>query len=242
MARWNAPEERGLMRVGELAEATGVSVQTIHYYIRDGLLPPPIKTAPNMAYYGAQYVEEIRFIKELQQKRYLPLAMIKLVLKAKRDGQDVSHLDEMRVTIEELFRPTGLEEDLAPMTAIQLVVMTGMSVPMVEELERIGLLMPVMTPDGKRYDGIDARIAGAARKLMDLGLEPSDLRCYGRYAEALRTEAAVMHEKLHQLHSAGRMTASLQEVKAAMDTIKSSLAARVYRQEALSHDSGDDAQ
>jgi DNA-binding transcriptional MerR regulator len=234
--RQTVADERRMMRIGELAEAAGVSVQTIHYYIRDGLLPPPVKTAPNMAYYGAQYIEEIRLIKELQQTRYLPLAVIKLVLQAKREGQDVRHLGEMRLTIEEFFRPTDPEEGPAPVTAIELVAITGMSVPTIEALEGIGLLVPVTVTDGKRYDGVDVRIARAAKKLLELGLEPSDLRCYGKYVEALRLESSVMHEKLHQLHSGGTMPVSLRDFKATLDTIKSSLASRVYRQEILAHE------
>jgi DNA-binding transcriptional MerR regulator len=104
--------EGKLMRIGELAEATGVSTQTIHYYLREGLLPPPIKTARNMAYYGPDHIEDIRLIKELQEKRYLPLSVLKLVLGAKREGKDVSQLQDMRLSLEELFRPLGPEEEI----------------------------------------------------------------------------------------------------------------------------------
>jgi DNA-binding transcriptional MerR regulator len=64
--------QQGLMRISEVAKATGVSITTIHYYTREGLLLPSIKTAHNMAYCSQDCVEDIRIIKELQAKRFLP--------------------------------------------------------------------------------------------------------------------------------------------------------------------------
>lgn len=221
-----------LMRIRELAEATGVSVQTIHYYLREGLLPPPVKTAPNMAYYGQEYIEDIRFIKELQEKRYLPLSIIKLVLEHKREGKDVSHIQDMRLSLEEIFRPLGPEEDLGPVTLVELVAMTGLGSATLEELEEMGVLMPATTPAGKRYDGLDVRIARAVKKLLDLGLAPVDLALYGQYVEALRTEAKVINEKvIHGPRGMTRVKGS--EIKEILDDIKASLAAKVYRQAVL---------
>ncbi len=224
--------EEKLMRIGELAEATGVSAQTIHYYLREGLLPPPMKTAPNMAYYGPEHVEDIRFIKELQEKRYLPLSVIKLVLAAKREGKDVSQLRDMRLSLEELFRPLGPEEELAPVTLVELVARTGVASATVEVLEEMGLLMPATTLDGKRYDGLDVRIAHAVKKLLDLGLAPSDLGFYGQYVEALQTEAKVIREKvIHRPGGKPQITGS--EIKETLDNLKASLMAKVYRRAAL---------
>ncbi|HNY48512.1 MAG TPA: MerR family DNA-binding transcriptional regulator, partial [Casimicrobium sp.] len=33
------------MRIGELAESTGVDVETVRYYEKSGLLPPPAREA-----------------------------------------------------------------------------------------------------------------------------------------------------------------------------------------------------
>ncbi len=232
-------DERKLMRISELAEVTGVSVQTIHYYLRDGLLSSPIKTAPNMAYYGPEHIEDIRLIKELQEKRYLPLSVIKLVLAAKREGKDVSQLQDMRLSLEELFRPLGPEEEMEPVTLLELVAVTGLAAATLEALEEIGLLMPTAVPEGKRYDGLDVRVAQAAKKLLDLGLEPSDLRFYDQYIEVLRTEARVIREKvIHGPAPAPRASGS--EIKQALDDLKASLAAKVYRRAALEFHSRED--
>jgi DNA-binding transcriptional MerR regulator len=66
--------------MSELAEASGVSTGTIKHYLREGLLPEPVRTSRNMAYYPPDFVERIRLIKRLQEERFLPLRLIKGVL------------------------------------------------------------------------------------------------------------------------------------------------------------------
>src|SRR5438105_5019613 len=70
----------GLLKMSELAERSGVSAGTIKHYLREGLLPEPVRTSRNMAYYPEQFVERIRLIKRLQEERFLPLRLIKGVL------------------------------------------------------------------------------------------------------------------------------------------------------------------
>jgi len=70
----------GLLRMRELAEASGVPAPTIKHYLREGLLPEPVKTSRNMAYYPPEFVDRIKLIKRLQEERFLPLKAIKDVL------------------------------------------------------------------------------------------------------------------------------------------------------------------
>ena len=74
-----------LLRMGELAEASGVPAPTIKHYLREGLLPEGVKTSRNMAYYPPEFVDRIRLIKRLQEERFMPLRAIKEVLD---DGTD----------------------------------------------------------------------------------------------------------------------------------------------------------
>jgi DNA-binding transcriptional MerR regulator len=72
--------ENGLLKMSELAEASGVSAGTIKHYLREGLLPEPVRTSRNMAYYPPDFVERVRLIKQLQEQRFMPLKVIKRVL------------------------------------------------------------------------------------------------------------------------------------------------------------------
>jgi DNA-binding transcriptional MerR regulator len=72
--------ERGLLKMSELAERSGVSTGTIKHYLREGLLGDGddiVRTSRNMAYYPPEYVERVRLIKRLQEDRYMPLKVIR---------------------------------------------------------------------------------------------------------------------------------------------------------------------
>jgi AcrR family transcriptional regulator/predicted DNA-binding transcriptional regulator AlpA len=72
-----------LLKVSELSRATGVSTSAINYYVRMGLLPPPLKTHRNMAYYQPEYIQMINYIKRLQAQKHMPLSRIKEIMQRK---------------------------------------------------------------------------------------------------------------------------------------------------------------
>jgi DNA-binding transcriptional MerR regulator len=66
-----------LLRIGELAKRAGVPVATIKYYLREGLIAPTRKTGQTMSWYDAALVERLQAIKELQQRQFHPLDVIR---------------------------------------------------------------------------------------------------------------------------------------------------------------------
>src|SRR5215207_4865536 len=79
----NAPAQE-LLRISELAERADVPVATVRHYLREGLLPEPVKTSRNMAYYPPEFVDRIRLIKQLQEERFMPLRVIRGLLERER--------------------------------------------------------------------------------------------------------------------------------------------------------------
>lgn len=55
------------MKIGQVAEAAGVSVDTVRFYERRGLLPVPERTPSGYRTYSPATVERIRFARDLQQ-------------------------------------------------------------------------------------------------------------------------------------------------------------------------------
>ena len=70
----------GMLKMSELAQRSGVSAATIKHYLREGLLPEPVRTSRNMAYYPPDFVERIQLIKRLQEERFMPLRVIRGML------------------------------------------------------------------------------------------------------------------------------------------------------------------
>jgi MerR family transcriptional regulator, copper efflux regulator len=54
------------LKVGAVAKAAGVGVQTLHYYERLGLLPKPERSATNYRLYSPETIRRVRFIKKAQ--------------------------------------------------------------------------------------------------------------------------------------------------------------------------------
>ena len=50
------------LTIGKLARAGGVGVETIRFYERQGLLPPPPRSASGYRHYGPDAVRRLRFI------------------------------------------------------------------------------------------------------------------------------------------------------------------------------------
>lgn len=69
------------MKISELVKRTGVPKETIHFYIREGLLRKPRKSGVNIADYHEGYVEQIQLIKDLRDNYYLPIPEIKKIIK-----------------------------------------------------------------------------------------------------------------------------------------------------------------
>lgn len=79
------------MTITELEKASGVPRRTVHFYIRQGVLPPP-DGAGGAARYGEEHLLRLRLIQELQ-KSHLKLAGI-------REALDAMSIEEMRALAE----------------------------------------------------------------------------------------------------------------------------------------------
>ena len=55
------------MRIGEVAQATGTSIETIRYYEREGLLPAPARSEGNYRIYEAAHVDRLLFIRHCRR-------------------------------------------------------------------------------------------------------------------------------------------------------------------------------
>ena len=71
-------------RIDELAQKAGLTVDTIRYYAREGLLRPPVKQGRHRLY-GSDHLERLDRIRELQAQRF-SLAAIRAIVDVDRPG------------------------------------------------------------------------------------------------------------------------------------------------------------
>ncbi|GGF90851.1 MerR family transcriptional regulator [Rhodococcoides trifolii] len=80
------------MRISELSRASGVSVASIKYYLREGLLPAGAQSSPTQATYDEGHVHRLRLIRALVDIGGLPIARIRATLAAvDDDGAPLHH-------------------------------------------------------------------------------------------------------------------------------------------------------
>jgi DNA-binding transcriptional MerR regulator len=81
-----ARRNESVLRVGSVARAARVGVQTLHYYERVGLLPKSERSPANYRLYSPDIVRRVQFIKKAQAVG-LTLDEIKLILDLKAHGR-----------------------------------------------------------------------------------------------------------------------------------------------------------
>jgi DNA-binding transcriptional MerR regulator len=180
--------------MSELAERSGVSAGTIKHYLREGLLPDPVRTSRNMAYYPPDFVERIHLIKRLQEERFMPLRAIRDVL-----GEDPDRARAL-VEIEDriLERAIAVREG-GRVSAAEVRERYDLPAAVLERLEEIGIL----TPNRRGYDEDDMLIVEAMVRFRAGGYEAEiGFTVYDtlRYRDALQPlveqEVEVLLERL----------------------------------------------
>jgi DNA-binding transcriptional MerR regulator len=132
MARKSAKQA---FKMAELVRRTGLKKETIHFYINNDLLPRPRKTERNVAYYDESYVESIRLIKELQQKYFLPLKVIKQIVSQASARISTAEIDLLKLGMSGLLQLQELRRTHEPMTLDELGEKTGLPKEEILELE-----------------------------------------------------------------------------------------------------------
>jgi DNA-binding transcriptional MerR regulator len=157
----SAHRPQKLLRMGELAEASGVPAPTIKHYLREGLLPEPVKTSRNMAYYPPEFVDRIKLIKRLQEERFMPLKAIKAVLD---EGPERA---SAMLELEDRILDRALAGERARTSAGEVRERYG--VPG-EVLDRLAEL-EVLTPNSRGYSPSDVTIIEAISRFRAGGYD-----------------------------------------------------------------------
>jgi len=190
--------DRPLLKMSELAERSGVSTGTIKHYLREGLLGSGeeiVRTSRNMAYYPPEYVERIELIKRLQEKRFMPLRVIKGALE--EDPERVHALIELEDRI--LERALASADDSRRVSPKAVRERYDIPRNVLQRLAEIG----VLSPNRNGYDQDDVKIIEAIASFRAGGYEEAlGFTVYDtlRYREALeplvRAEVRALLERL----------------------------------------------
>jgi len=188
--------QNGLLKMKELAEASGVSAGTIKHYLREGLLGDGrevVKTSRNMAYYPPEFVERIKLIKQLQEERFMPLAVIKSML-----DEDPGRAQAL-VELEDRILERAVAGERRRVSAAE--VRRRCDIPQ-EVLRRLAEL-EVLTPTSRGYGPRDVEIVEAISRFRAGGYDErigftvyDTLRYKHALEELVKEEVQVLMDRL----------------------------------------------
>jgi len=135
------------LRMNELKAATGLTRATLIHWVKEGLLPEPIRTNRTMAYYNPICVERAAFISKLQAID-MPLNKIKKMLTLKDKGIDIDPLVNLHQTVFSLSEAPRLTLD-------NYCKETGLTRAQVSDLIEAKLLRPQKK---NRFDSEDVTV------------------------------------------------------------------------------------
>jgi len=196
--------ERIPLKIKDLVQRTRVSKETIHYYIREGLLPRPRKRGRNIADYDESFVERIRLIKELQDHYFLPLAVIRNILKNQKKSAEAQSLLGLH---SEYFRPINqlLPNEIVGDEAFQKE--TGLGRRWLVKMEEWGIITPEVREKQKVYSQDDITLGKLAVEMDEAGIgvrngfDPEALKHY----RDLFREIVVMSHKYYIEATLGKL-------------------------------------
>jgi MerR family mercuric resistance operon transcriptional regulator len=127
--------------IGELSRRTGVNVETIRYYERIGLLPPPPRTGGGHRSYAADHLERLGFVRRSRELGFT-IDEIRALLGLARGGATcgevrdlaLAHPRDVRRRIRDLRR---MERTLVT-TAARCLGGTAPDCPIIEALRQTG--------------------------------------------------------------------------------------------------------
>ena len=179
------------MRVEDLASAADVSVDTIRYYQKQRLLPPPERDG-RLAWYTDEHLERIGRVKELQRRGFT-LAVIRRFLAGELDPAD----ERLAAAVVEAGGAEGTEELFG---LDELAARCSVPPAILEALVREGLLVPRRHDGELRFSRADVELVANGLRLVEAGLPMPELLDLSRRHHVLPREIATQAVELFDAH------------------------------------------
>lgn len=188
------------IRIGELMKRCGVTRATVHHYVREGLLPEPVKTSRNMALYAPDCVDRVLLIKSLQTHYRRSLAEVRELLTQAEGHEGLNRL-KARVGAE-VPADFGVETDAAPLTVEAVMARSGFPREELEVFARHGLVTLQAVGEDVVLRTHDVAVVDALARLRDVGFSaevgfrPEDAKIYlDSLQDLLRKEVQIFLQR-----------------------------------------------
>lgn len=176
-------------KMSELVTRTNVPKSTILYYIREGLLPEAKKLKSNVHRYSDEHVQQIQYIRYMQEEIGSSNEQIKYALQNK--NQSLATSSTMLAPLMNTL--SAIPADAVHYTKEQFIKAFQINKKVLETLLEDGIVMPISEDD---YTDKEASIIALVSYFQSVGVEYAVLKSYVEHAKALSELEHTMQTQL----------------------------------------------
>ena len=182
------------MKLGELAKAANVTRDTIYHYVKEGLLPKPRLRNKKLADYDESCIDQIRYIKDLQENYALPISVIKQIITRQKK---FTPLERSLFRLQtKYFNPRAhlvIKEIVGEEAFIEA---TGIGLKWLQRFEEWGIITPELQDHQKVYSYEDITLGALIIEMDNIGVGPKD----GYDRDALKHIAIMFKQLIEQIN------------------------------------------
>lgn len=172
--------QAGHLRIRDLVDATGVSKDLIHHYLRQGILPP----CETRARYGETHLQLLHLVRKLRDEFHLPLDTVRRIFELYEFDpewlQPLFHIESLAHRLSRFAESSdlGLGRTLS---ADELAAQAGVDMARLEELIAQQVIRPLEGTTPPRFTSYDAHVAALCDEGTQLGIPFASFRTVASY-------------------------------------------------------------
>lgn len=111
------------LKIGDLSKATGTKVETIRFYEKIGLMPPPERTSGNYRLYTEAHLRRLNFVRHARELGFEIAEIRSLLELSDKPANDCAAVDEiatthLRAVEAKIARLEALRDELTRMISV----------------------------------------------------------------------------------------------------------------------------
>ncbi len=187
-------------KMSELVAKTNVPKSTILYYIKEGLLPEPIKVKANLHKYNDEHIELIKYIKYMKEDMGSSIDKIKTILKNKNDSFSSSYsmLAPLMNTL------SGESTTLQHYSKNDFIEHFDIDESLLNILLNDNILIPL---DENKFTQKEASIINLVENFIEVGVDYTILKEYVKHAKIISKLEQKMQKDLCKVKNENNFSA-----------------------------------
>ena len=186
------------LSIGKLSKITGLTTSAINFYIRNKVIPPPLKTSKTRAIFPESSVELLKNIVKMRNEK-IPLKMIKYILNDSSNSEPEKNKDDIQQQKIKSLAAKNLNEFLE---------LTGLEKFLFDILVEKSIIKKPQKDNNNNiyFNYSDISLGKSIKKLIDNGIPLEVIERHSEYEPLSEAEALFLLEHLKSSRSYNQET------------------------------------